>query len=79
MAAAIAANSARHVVLVIPAPLGSTHPGYDSYHQCTLMFPVRDFEHEDWTTLVRGKPLALIESRHVGMHCIESRIVANAA
>eukprot|EP00983_Pelagomonas_calceolata_P013595 435787-Pelagomonas_calceolata.AAC.1 len=38
--------------------------------------PVRDFEHKDWT---RGQALALFESRHVGMHCIESRMVANIA
>eukprot|EP00983_Pelagomonas_calceolata_P066189 1148905-Pelagomonas_calceolata.AAC.1 len=35
--------------------------------------PVRDFEHEGWTRLVRGVALALIESRR------ESKMVANTA
>eukprot|EP00983_Pelagomonas_calceolata_P086695 1156808-Pelagomonas_calceolata.AAC.1 len=29
--------------------------------------PVRDFEHEGWTILVRGEALARFESRHVGV------------
>eukprot|EP00983_Pelagomonas_calceolata_P076985 1153670-Pelagomonas_calceolata.AAC.3 len=44
--------------------------------------PVRDFEHEGWTRLVmyrKGEALALFVSRHVSMHCIESRMVANTA
>eukprot|EP00983_Pelagomonas_calceolata_P115532 1160210-Pelagomonas_calceolata.AAC.5 len=39
--------------------------------------PVRDFEHEHLTKLVRREPLALLTSRHIGMQCIESRMVAN--
>eukprot|EP00983_Pelagomonas_calceolata_P004684 153445-Pelagomonas_calceolata.AAC.1 len=39
--------------------------------------PVRDFEREGWTRLDRGEAWALFESRHVSMHCIESRMVAN--
>eukprot|EP00983_Pelagomonas_calceolata_P125293 1161197-Pelagomonas_calceolata.AAC.2 len=38
-----------------------------------------DREREGWTRLVREEALALLKSRHVGMHCIDSRTVANTA
>eukprot|EP00983_Pelagomonas_calceolata_P037493 1136352-Pelagomonas_calceolata.AAC.1 len=119
MAAAIAANSAQHFVLVIPAPFGSPivfAVSERAVNDCSKFLlanlnmtaaisvcpcpPVRDFVQEDWNRLVRyrrfflityvrkgwilrhlmfvgGGPLALIESRHVGLHCVESRMVAN--
>eukprot|EP00983_Pelagomonas_calceolata_P032915 1030917-Pelagomonas_calceolata.AAC.1 len=48
MAAAIAANSARQMVLVMPAPLNLTTT--TSVSPCP---PVRDFEHEGWIGLAR--------------------------
>eukprot|EP00983_Pelagomonas_calceolata_P023672 745112-Pelagomonas_calceolata.AAC.1 len=102
MAAAIAANSARHMVtntvLVIPALLGSAKcfaVCERAVNACSnLLFailditatinlrpcpPVGDFEHEGWTRLVRGEAFALFESRHVCMHYVESRMIANTA